>query len=301
MRNIKPLALALAALLAAPVYAGSAINGTAAINPDGRLEVQNVRGHVQIRVWDKNQVEVHGTLGAGSTFELKGSGASVTAEVKNGEDSHSWLSWGSNGPREDTRLEITVPRAVSPEVHVVSSDVDIAGLEGGRAVTVESVSGDTRVEAKGERLELKSVSGDMHFSGAAKRARLESVSGDITAEGIDGDIALETVSGDMRLRAHGISELKANSVSGDMELEGALAAHGRIKAETMSGDVHVNLAGEVSAAIDADTFSGSIRSDFGSVDREHHGPGERLRAKAGNGDGQIELKSFSGDLSIRKR
>ena len=97
-----------------------------------------------------------------------------------------------------------------------------------------------------------------------------------------------------------ISELKMNSVSGDMYVTGALGARGRIKAETMSGDVHVDLNGEVSASIDAETFSGDIRSDFGSVDREEHGPGERLRFKSGGGEGEIELKSFSGDLSVRK-
>ena len=293
------LTLALLAGAAAPSWAGSPINGNAAMNPDGRLEVHNVRGRVEIRAWDKNQVDVHGTLGEGSSFELSGSGAEVVVRVKNRDENRSWW-WGSSGPREDTVLEIKVPKAATPEVHVVSAEVDIAGLDGSRSVNVDSVSGDLRIDARAERYELKTVSGDMRCTGSAKRARFESVSGDIKAEGLDGEIGLETVSGDGHLDARTISELKMNSVSGDMYVTGALGARGRIKAETMSGDVHVDLNGEVSASIDAETFSGDIRSDFGSVDREEHGPGERLRFKSGGGEGEIELKSFSGDLSVRK-
>jgi DUF4097 and DUF4098 domain-containing protein YvlB len=244
---------------------------------------------------------VHGTAGEGSTFEISGGGASVVVRIKNGDESRSWFWWGSTGPREDSTLEIKVPKAVAPEVHVVSAEVDIAGLDGSRSISVESVSGDVRLEARAERLEVKTVSGDMHSTGSAKRARFESVSGEVTAEGLEGEIGVETVSGDARLGAGVISEFKANSVSGDMNLSGSLAPRGRIKAETMSGDVHLDLAGDVSASIDAETFSGDIRTDFGTVDRESHGPGERLRAKAGGGDGEIELKSFSGDLSVRRR
>ena len=301
MNHKKILALALASAFAAPSWAGSAINGNAAINPDGRLEVHNVRGRVQIRVWDKNQVDVRGTLGQGSAFELSGSGAEVVVQIKHGDDSKSWFWWGSTGPREDTTLEIMVPKGVSPEVHVVSAEVDIAGLDGSRAVNIESVSGDVRLDARAERLELQTVSGDMRCTGGAKRARFETVSGDIEAEGLDGDIGLETVSGDGTLEARTISELKMNSVSGDMGVSGTLAPRGRIKAETLSGDVEVELSGDISADIDAETFSGDIRSDFGTVDEEEHGPGERLRAKAGGGDGRIELKSFSGDLTVRRR
>jgi hypothetical protein len=301
MKHKKILTAALLGALAGPSWAGSPINANAAINPDGRVEVHNVRGRVQIRVWEKNQVDVHGTAGAGSTFEISGGGANVVVQIKDGDGGHSWFSWGSTGPREDSTLEIMVPKAVAAEVHVISAEVDIAGLDGSRSINVDSVSGDVRLDARADRVEVKTVSGDMRSTGAAKRARFESVSGDITAEGLAGEIGVETVSGDARVGAGTISELKANSVSGDMNVSGALASRGRIKAETMSGDVHLELAGEVSAAIDAETFSGDIRSDFGSVDRESHGSGERLRAKAGSGDGDIELKSFSGDLSVRRR
>ena len=301
MNHPKTLTLALLCALAQPSWAGSPINGNAAINPDGRLEVHNVRGSVQVRTWDKNQVDVRGTLGEGSRFDISGSGADVVVKIRNSDEGRmSW--WGSSGPREDTELEIRVPKGVSPEVHVVSAEVDVAGIDGSRSVNVESVSGDVRLDARADRYELQSVSGDLRCTGgAAKRARMESVSGDITAENLAGEIGVETVSGDAHFSAGAISELKMNSVSGDMTATGSLAPRGRIKAETLSGDVRIELSGDLSASIDAETFSGDIRSDYGTVETEEHGPGERLRAKAGNGDGEIELKSFSGTLSLRRR
>jgi len=294
---LAPLALALAQV----AHADSPIEKNVPINADGRLEVNNVRGEVDIRTWDRNELELRGNLGSGSTLEVSGSGASVSVEVKTPDSGRSWF-WGGNGPREDTRLEIRVPKGISPGVHVVSADVTIDGLDGGREVEVESVSGDIRLGSRAQRWELHSVSGDIHASGSAQRGSFETVSGDIHAEGVSGDISAESVSGDAHVDTSApISEFKGNSVSGNITITGALAARGRIKIESMSGDVQVSLRGEPSASIEAETFSGSVNSDFGRVDREEFGPGERLRTRVGGGEGDIDLKSFSGDVTIRKR
>ena len=291
---------ALLLALAGFVQAGEPINASAAINKDGTLNVHNVRGRVQIRTWDKPQVQVTGTLGTGSRFALNGSGASVTVEVRHDDKERGWL-WNNSGPREDTVLEISMPKSVSPQVHVVSAEVEIDGVDGAREVQVDSVSGDVKVDARAERMELKSVSGDTEMRGAAKRSRIESVSGDLTAEGLSGELAVETVSGDARVDAGTLTELKMNTVSGDLELDGALVGRGRVRIESLSGSVRLRLGGELSATIEAETFSGDISSDWGKVDREEYGPGSSLNATAGNGDTRIDIKSFSGDVSIRRK
>ena len=56
----------------------------------------------------------------------------------------------------------------------------------------------------------------------------------------------------------------------------------------------------LSAHVDASTFSGDIHSDFGKAQTKEHGPGSSLDAKVGDGDAQIEMQSFSGDLELRK-
>jgi hypothetical protein len=60
------LALALCAGLAcAPLYAGTPINETRPLDPRGRISIDNLKGRIQVRAWDRNEVRVTGTLGDG--------------------------------------------------------------------------------------------------------------------------------------------------------------------------------------------------------------------------------------------
>jgi DUF4097 and DUF4098 domain-containing protein YvlB len=296
------LAFAIGCALALPAAAaGEAINSRAPINRDGKLDVKNVRGWVHVTAWDKNEIEVTGTLGEGSKFGFDGSPASMSVRIDS-SDSHSWFNWGGNGPREDTRLEIKVPRAVEPQINVVSADVEIRGLEGSREINVEAVSGDIKIDARAGRLEIQSVSGDLRVEGASERGTFESVSGDVQVKGVSGEVSVEAVSGDARIEAGGpVKEFKGHTVSGDITLTAVLAPHARVKTESMSGDVTLVLPGDVSAALEAKTFSGNIHSAFGKVDREEFGSGQKLRTTAGAGDAQIDVETFSGDVTIDKR
>lgn len=300
MLRLHLLAFAIGCAIALPAAAGESINSKAPINADGKLDVKNVRGTVHVTTWDKNEVEVTGTLGEGSKLTVDGGPGAVNVRVDNPE-SKGWFNWGGNGPREDTRLEIKAPRGVSPQIHVVSADVDVSGFDGSREISIDSVSGDVKLSAKAQRVELQSVSGDLRTEGAAAdRANFETVSGDIIARGVAGEVTVESVSGDARVEAGAVREFKGHTVSGDITLTGALAPHARIKTESMSGDVTLQFAGDVSAALEAKTFSGSIRSDFGKVDREEYGSGQKLRATVGSGDAQVDVETFSGDVHIEK-
>jgi DUF4097 and DUF4098 domain-containing protein YvlB len=97
-----------------------------------------------------------------------------------------------------------------------------------------------------------------------------------------------------------LKQVEASSVSGDIEISGALDSGGDIEIETMSGDVRLGLPATLSATITAESFSGTLRSDFGSVQKPEHGPGSSLHVKVGNGDAEISLDSFSGDVTIRR-
>lgn len=305
--NVKthPIACAIAACLACAgsVHAASPIeNSTRPAAKDTRVEVHNVRGSVTITAWDRDEIALGGSLGEGSKLEVTGSPDHLVVRVANPDGSSGWSWWGGNrGPREDTILSLSVPRAAAVEIEAVSADARIEGLVGSREVEVDSVSGDVRVQARGERFDLQSVSGDIEASGSARRAHVETVSGDVSATGLDGEITVETVSGRVRAAGAGVTRLEAGTVSGDLDLDLGVAPGARIDVETMSGDVTLHVPADLSARVEASSFSGSIRSDFGAVEEEEHGPGSSLKATVGGGEGSINLESFSGDIELRKR
>jgi DUF4097 and DUF4098 domain-containing protein YvlB len=282
-------------MLIAPgvVLAGEPIEERAEMAPDGRVTVINIAGEIDIETWDRNEVELTGDLGDGSELIFEASGGNVRIEV----EAEGRSGWG--GP-DGSDLNLRVPRRADLEVNAVSADVFIDGA-GGDSVEVESVSGDIDVRAETDRLELVSVSGDTTFRGAARRSALESVSGDLELEGLSGEIEVSLVSGDVNLDGGEFDLGRFEAVSGTLDLRLAIAPGGRFSAETMSGDVELSLPAGQSGEFRAQTFSGDIRSEFGSPRREKAGPGTRLEHVSGDGDAQIRIESFSGDVRIGSR
>lgn len=283
--------LALVCLAAAgSLQADTEISETRALAPDGRVTVENVSGQIEVQGWDRDQVEISGTLGDSvEELEISGSEQSLRVIV------HNRQSRG-RGP-DDTDLVLRIPAGASLTAVAVSADVEVEGLDGGE-MNVSSVSGDVTVSASATRVDLASVSGDVDFRGRTGRLQAENVSGDLVLEGADGEIEVSTVSGDLRLEAGRVDRGRFESVSGDLELSLEVADGGRLTLESMSGDAVLRLPAGQQAEFEAQTFSGAIDADFGAIERPRHGPGARLSHRAGSNGASIRLNSFSGDIEI---
>ena len=299
---MKPIALHLVCLaLFVPMghaVAGTPINETRAVDARARIDVSNVRGSVNVSVWERNEVAITGTLGSGNRgLEIEGGGAALSIKVR-GTESTGWFNWGSNSRVEDSVLDIKLPREAELDIDVVSAEVAVSGLAG-RRLEINSVSGKTRVDSTAREIEIASISGGVTLAGRNERVQVETVSGDIDAGSTAERLKFETVSGRVNVETGSYRELDASSVSGDISVRGAPTADARLDSETMSGDVRVRFGGGFSGHVNAETFSGRIRSDFGTV-KEEDGPGRSLDAKVGDGGARVRIETFSGDIEIRR-
>lgn len=305
MTSILPLsptrtALALAALAACgTAFAQSPIDETRSVSATAKIEVSNIKGSVTLTAWDKPEVRVVGTLGAGAKrLAVEGGGDHLAIKVEP-PDRQGWFTWGADTRMGETVLDIKVPREAELKIEVVSADVTVSGVAG-RALDVDGVSGKLHLDSGAKEVNVDSVSGDIDLAGSATRAHVETVSGNIRARGLGGQLKFETVSGDIDAQNAGYSEVNAGTVSGDITISGKPEGSARVEVESMSGSVHLRVPADLSARLSASSFSGRIRSDFGSVKEPEHGPGSSLDASAGSGAGQVKLESFSGDIDIRK-
>ena len=286
--------------VAGSAAAGSPINETRKADANARIDVSNIKGAVTVSGWDRDEVSISGSLGDGAKpLTIDGSADHLVIKVQP-PDKQGWFSWGADSRMGDTVLDLKVPRGAEMKIEVVSADVALTGVAG-RLLDVNSVSGKVRLDSDAKEVEIDSVSGNIDLTGKAERGHLETVSGNIRARGLGGTLKFETVSGDVDAENGDYHELSAGTVSGDINLRGKPAKDARIDVETMSGDVHLYVPSDVSAHLRATTFSGSIRSDFGTVKDEDHGPGSSLDAKAGEGDGRVNLQTFSGDIEVRRQ
>jgi len=296
MLYLTPLLLALSI---GEAFASTPINLSKDIRPNAKISIENVKGEVTVTAWDKNQVQVSGSLGDGARpLELEGDDHNVEIRVEGDEKKGNWFSWGNDSSMQPTILNVRVPRAVEVNINVVSAPVSIDGLDGGK-IDVESVSGRIRANLRSPRVSMQTVSGTIDLAGRAGEAELQTVSGDITAPNIGDKIEAQTVSGRMTIGGGPWKEASFSTVSGDTQVNGAPARGGKLDVDSMSGDVQLQLPADASARLEASTFSGDLRSDWGNPSRGDDGPGKELKTTVGGGDAFIHVESFSGDVRIR--
>ncbi|MET0616733.1 MAG: DUF4097 family beta strand repeat-containing protein [Luteibacter sp.] len=293
---VTPLLLALSI---GQAFASTPINLSKDIRPNAKINIDNVKGEVTVTAWDKNQVQVSGSLGDGARpLELEGNDQSVDIRVDGDEKKGNWFSWGNDTRMQPTVLNVRVPRAVSVDINVVSAPVSIDGLDGGK-IDINSVSGRIRANLRSPNVDMQTVSGTIDLAGRADKADLQTVSGDITAPAITEHVDAQTVSGRMTIGGGPWKQASFSTVSGDTQITGGPARDGKLDVDSMSGDVQIQLPGDTSARLEASTFSGDLRSDFGTPSKGDDGPGKELKTTIGGGNGYIHVESFSGDVRLR--
>lgn len=287
--NILKRLIVVTALAPLAVSAGELVDERWDVAANVTVSIENLAGEIVVQAWDRNEVHLTGELGDSvEELEVNELGSGLEIIVSNRDERHI----------DSTELLLRVPAGANLEASAVSADIDVSGLDNEK-LSAASVSGDVTIHASSLWVSIESVSGDVEFSGKTPRISAESVSGDVDLSGFYGEIEATTVSGDMLLQAGVIDSGKLETVSGDIGMTGELSGNGRLTVESMSGDVEVSLPGTQTGLFKAQSFSGTIRSDFGSVEHAEHGPGSHLKHVAGDGDAEIRIESFSGNISIR--
>ena len=127
-----------------------------------------------------------------------------------------------------------------------------------------------------------------------------SVSGDIDINGAHGDVEASSVSGDVHLSHLHATGIRANSVSGDVEVTAdELSDRGDLAFTTVSGDVTLNLPANLDADLSMSTVSGDIDSDFPLTLGNGRMSRRGMSARIGKGGRRLEVRTVSGELRLR--
>jgi DUF4097 and DUF4098 domain-containing protein YvlB len=292
---MKKLALVvMVAMLAASVgLAQQSINERRPAEPGGVVEIENVAGSVRVVGWERGEVEVTGTLGRG-TERLELSGGPGRTLVKVVLPKHAHDVDGSD-------LTVKVPAGSRLEVETVSADVTAEQVAG--VLDLETVSGSVRVAGKPTEVKAQSVSGDVEVPAVDGPVRAQSVSGRVSLLGARGSVEVSSVSGSIKVVGADVESGELETVSGTITFEGDVAGAGRLEVETVSGEVELRLPASVAADFRVSSFSGGIVNELGPAARRthEHGPGWELEFTTGAGGARVEVKSMSGQVTLRKK
>ena len=141
------------------------------LNKQGRVQLENVNGNVQIATWDREEIRVDAIKHAKKQEHLD--------EVKIDVDTQA----------DRIRIKTKYPEAKTKRNKDNSTSVDYT-------LTVPRQSRLDQISTVNGGVEIENVSGDVEAS---------SVNGNITATGLTGDVALSTVNGSVKA---GFAEVK---------------------------------------------------------------------------------------------
>jgi DUF4097 and DUF4098 domain-containing protein YvlB len=282
---------------------------TEALAKNGKLFLSNVSGDIEVAVWKEAQVKIEALKisKAASLDKAKENAAKVTIEVTKEGDlvrvetkypKNGAGFWGGDRISVSVDYKIWVPDQAAVEIKSVSGDVRVAAL-GGKA-KIDSVSGNVTLRGAAGA-EIKLVSGDLEIENIAGDAFIKAVSGDINVTKIKGSVEADAVSGDIELRDVSEAQLvDVKTVSGNVTYVGSIMAGGRYELKTHSGDVRMTIPADATFDFEANTFSGAIDTDFEITVSGKISPKE-IRGTVGKGGATVVLKSFSGNVDVKKK
>jgi DUF4097 and DUF4098 domain-containing protein YvlB len=294
--NTKRAVLLIASALPLATFAGSdSVDRKVAATANGEVVISNVSGSIDVRGWDRNEVQVTGHLG--SRVER------LDVETNDGRTVVKVVLPRGSGHDSDAELEVSVPKNSTVEVSAVSADVSSRGVLGTQRL--KSVSGEITADIAGDESEVRSVSGDVTVRGTGKpiRLRVSSVSGSLDLTNTAGSLDLVTVSGDASVQAGESSEVRGRTTSGTLEVRGKLTRDGRVDVEGVSGDIILRLSAPGGLSTEIESFSGDIDGCLAeNVERvSKYGPGKRLNIRTVEAGARVRAKTLSGDIDICDR
>lgn len=280
------------------------------------VSMEHVYGKANIKTWNKNQVQISGTLGSLTeefTFKKRGNKVVIDVEVKNNH-----YRWEDSKDAKDN-LTVYVPVMSKLAYETVNADVDISGVQGG--ASIEVVNGDIEANDLAGRVTVESVNGDISLSNVVGPLEIESINGDLEAEHKSNDtldatsvngsldiesdsshVKLETVNGNSSLVLSNIDVLSMSSVNGNALVSLTLNKGGDVDVGSVGGSITLEFNNEVSARFEVEAHAGGKlinRINDAEVRKAKYGPGKWLDFTEGDGDGRVQISTVHGRVTLK--
>jgi DUF4097 and DUF4098 domain-containing protein YvlB len=182
-------------------------------------------------------------------------------------------------------------------------DVEVRQFNG--PVSAHTGSGDVILEDCRNGGAVHTGSGDIQVTGISEGWNLHTGAGNIKAHVAD-EASLEVITGagDARIRDGSLNRLTVRSGSGDIECTSLLTGP-RHQLSTGHGDITLAVAERPGARLQVITRHGEVKSEYPLVMVGKQGPysaeGARYVGNVGDSAIDVELRTSSGDISIKRR
>lgn len=271
-----------------------------ALQPGGRLSVENSNGSIEISGWDQNTVDISGTKYA-RTPELRDA---LKIEVDHTSDAVRIRTVRPSDRRGNmgAKYIIKVPRRTQLE-RIVSSNGSIHTLDLEGPARLKTSNGGVRAENQHGSLDVQTSNGGIEVQNLEGSASLHTSNGRVRAEDVRGSIEADTSNGGIHvhlIKPEAGRPIKLETSNGGIELAMEAMNQNEIRASTSNGGITVHLPDNVGASLNASASNSSISTEFevatqGAIQKHH------LEGTIGSGGPMIDLSTSNGSIRLMKR
>jgi hypothetical protein len=280
---------------------------TVKLAKDGKVIISNISGSIEVRTWDRAEVKIDAVKTSRTNSEsqaqenFRNAKIAVTEEGKILRIKTDYAKRYFRGRNKNCSIEfkLTIPSGADADVNSTSGSVDVENIGG--SLKVDVTSGKTTIDGVRGSAKIKSTSGKVEIMNANGGVDCYVVSGSLIVKKVVGDLDLETISGKVELSdASDAKVIRVKVLSGTIRYDGQLRSDGRYKMNTHSGNIYMTIPSNSAFDFDGQTFSGKVDSEFdilvsGTISKK------RIRGTVNGGGSELELKTFSGNIYLKKR
>jgi Putative adhesin len=287
------------------------VERTMAADPRVVMSVCVVSGNLTVRSWDRNEVRVRSSDGVPIEFKrIDANKSELATELKlatkdgRSQAGNSCLNFGD--------IDLEVPHAATVKLDTTEGDITVTDVARVNAV---SQSGNVTIAKANGAIEATTIGGDITVRGSAGSIKLHTIGGSIDGRDLapaaeEDSFEAGTVGGDVTLDRVGHRRLRVNTVHGSVTWSGPLAREGRYSFLSISGDLNMSLPADSSFRITGTLGHSDLVSDFPlkysanegvNLVSKHANSFRRIDAVSGNGSASINVSSFQGSVTLRKK
>ena len=263
-----------------PFHRGGALDPTAAVR------LFSMAGSVTVTGWDRDSIDVRGTVGAG-------------LEPVAGGTRTGWkMSTYDGRQRADapSHLVVRVPRRAQLWIKTTSASITVSQVDG--SLDLYTIEGPIDVRGAPRELTAETMRGAVAIRGTPGWVRAKSGTGDVAFDGTAQDVALSTVGGRISSSTR-FTRGRFESVRGAIALHGPFGGTATADVDSHAGAVELHLDAKSSAAITAYTLTGAITNTLtNALPRTAKGSGSELAFTIGDGRARLMVRTYSGNISL---
>ncbi len=286
LRSVRQILRALVVILlpAAVIWAAGEgrLEKTFDTTREPRISVNNLKGQILVRGWDKAQVHV--------VYTVDSPRVEVDSEIL-----------PNTGPADKVHFDTHLLDATLPS-NEQGADYTL-DVPSGASLEIRNPQGRIHVEGMQADASVQSVSGDISIRDYSGHLSLRSVGGDIEVIRPSGSVEAISVTGNLHFVSPATTKLHGSTTSGRILYEGDFMGRGDYILSDYSGDVDIVCPPSASYELSAKTLKGKVINTMPMTHRRESasplGASNSLLGTHNTGKATVELTSFSGSIRIR--